>query len=394
MSPRRSASVAGTPVTAAPEACAACLRRAWLLGDLCGHIETAAADVPGSRARELLALADDQLARALAGRDARRVLEAAAERDPADLGAVVAAAGLWAVCPHSAVYPAALRDDPQAPGALFGRGDPGLLGRLGGPGDAVTLVGARRPSAYGRQLAESLARELAAAGLVVISGMAMGIDSRAHSGALAADALTVAVLGSGADVPYPASLRRLYRSIAETGLVLSELPPGTRARRWTFPARNRIMAALSAMTVVVEARERSGSLITATMASDLGREVGAVPGRVGNATAAGANSLLRDGAHVVRGARDVLDSLLGAGMLAARVEIEAAAGPPLEPELAAVLELVESGAAVADEVSAGGGLSAGAAASAIARLELSGYLRVDSSGCLHRTELAARRAAE
>src|SRR4030095_8337765 len=111
-------------------------------------------------------------------------------------------------------------------------------------------------------------------------------------------------------------------------------------RKWTFPARNRIMAALAAMTVVVEARQRSGSLITATMASDLGREVGAVPGRVGNATAAGTNSLLRDGAQVVRGAQDVLDSLLGAGALEDGIDLAAVRGPALAPELVAVLALV------------------------------------------------------
>ena len=372
-----------------PEACDECLRRAWLLGDLSGHIETAVADSPGRRARELLALDDAKLAEMLAGRGAGEALARSAQRAPAELRERVGAAGLWACCRHRSGFPAALRDDAQAPAALFGRGDAGHLARLAGAEDAVTLVGARRPSAYGRQLAESLGRELATAGLVVVSGMAMGIDSRAHSGALTAGAVTVAVLGSGADVPSPSRLCRLYQSIVETGLVLSELPPGSQARRWTFPARNRIMAALSAMTVVVEARQRSGSLITATMASDLGREVGAVPGRVGSSTAAGANSLLRDGAHVVRGAQDVLDSLLGSGVIAARVDLGTNRGPNLDPGLAGVLELVEAGAVVSDEIATQGDLGAGEVAAAIARLELLGYLRCDSAGRIERTPLAA-----
>jgi DNA processing protein len=371
------------------EACDACLRRAWLLADLSGHIETAVADAPGRRARELLALPDEELAAGLARGRAGEVLARSAERDPEELRARARGAAVWTCCRHASGFPPALGIDPQAPGAIFGRGDAGLLARLEAPEDAVTLVGARRPSAYGRGLAESLGRELAAAGLVVVSGMALGVDSRAHSGALMAGGVTVAVLGSGADVPYPPRLGRMYDLIRETGLILSELPPGTQARRWTFPARNRIMAALSAMTVVVEARRRSGSLITATMASDLGREVGAVPGRVGNSTAEGANSLLRDGAHVVRGAQDVLDSLLGAGVIERRVDLGTEGGPALEPELERVLGLVEAGAAGADALATEGGLAPGEVAAAVARLELLGYLHCDSVGRLERTPLAA-----
>ena len=299
----------------------------------------------------------------------------------------------WACCRHDSRYPAGLTDDPSCPPVLFGRGDPDRLRLLASSRRVVCVVGARRPSAYGRQLAESLGHELGAAGLVVVSGMALGIDSCAHSGALAAGGATVAVLGSGPDVPYPARMRRLYEEIVDSGLILTELPPGTRARKWTFPARNRIMAALAAMTVVVEARRRSGSLITATMASDLGREVGAVPGRVDNATAAGTNSLLRDGAQVVRRAQDVLDSLFGAGALEDRIELAAVPGPPLAPELVAVLALVEQGASGGDATAASG-LSAAAAAAALSHLELLGYVRSDSAGRFQRTTLAAPAEAE
>jgi DNA processing protein len=254
--------------------------------------------------------------------------------------------------------------------------------------DCVTVVGARRPSAYGREMAERLGRELGSAGLVVISGMALGIDSCAHSGALDAGGVTVAVLGSGADVPHPARMTDLYRRIADSGLVLSELPPGATPRRWTFPARNRIMAALGAMTVVVEGRERSGSLITANLAAEGGREVGAVPGRVGAATAAGPNALLHQGAHVVRGGEDVLDVLWGIG---AQPPAELADISPLEvpPELAAVLEEVENGEVTLDAVAFGAGLDPMDAAEALTMLEVAGLVSCDSAGWWRRTTMRA-----
>jgi DNA processing protein len=270
------------------------------------------------------------------------------------------------------------------PAVLFGRGDRELLSELRAEA-AVTIVGSRRPSRYGIDLARELGREVAAAGLLVVSGMAMGIDSRAHEGALQAGGLTVAVLGTGVDVPYPPRCTALYGEIVERGLVISELPPGTLARRWTFPARNRIMAALGRMTVVVEARERSGSLITAEMAQDLNREVGAVPGRVGSSPAAGTNALLRDGASVIRGAPDVLDSMLGVGV----ERPVAARGPALDAELAQVLDLVERGSASADALARASQLEPGPLAAALVRLELSGYLSSDSSGRYQRTTLPA-----
>jgi DNA processing protein len=146
--------------------------------------------------------------------------------------------------------------------------------------------------------------------VVVVSGLAFGIDGCAHRGALEAG-LTVAVLGCGPDIAYPASHRSLWRQIAEQGLVLSELPPGTGAWRWTFPARNRIVAGLCGMTVVVEAARRSGSLVTADLAADHGRDVGAVPGPVNSRVSAGPNDLLAAGACLVREARDVLDVVAG-----------------------------------------------------------------------------------
>ncbi len=369
-----------------PRACAECLRRSWLIGSLVGHIDKAADATPGSRAHELLALPDEELARALARSNARSLIARAREHDPDALRAAVSGAGAWASCPHDALHPVSLGDLGDPPASLFWRGDPSLLRALD-PAETVTIVGSRRPSRHGRDLARSLALEVAAAGLPVVSGMAMGIDAAAHEGALGAGGLTVAVLGSGVNVPYPPRSSSLYEEIVERGLVLSELPPGTTARRWTFPARNRIMAALGRMTVVVEARERSGSLITATMAEELNREVGAVPGRVGSSPAAGTNALLHDGAHVIRGGRDVLDALIGPG--AGRDRIATRRGPAVEAELAAVLDLIERGASSADALARASGLEPGPLAAALVRLELSGYLRSDSSGRYARTTLAA-----
>lgn len=374
-----------------PRACPECLRRSWLIGSLLSYIDKAVDSSPGNRAQELLALRDDELAHALARSKAKSFLERAKARDPERMRAAVAGAGAWACCPHDPLYPGGLGELGDAPATLFGRGDPALLGELD-PDGTLTIVGSRRASRYGIDTATDLGRQVASAGVTVVSGMAMGIDSAAHTGALQAGGLTVAVLGSGADVPYPARAARLYEEIVERGLVLSELPPGTLARRWTFPARNRIMAALGRMTVVVEARERSGSLITASMAEQLGREVGAVPGRVGSSPAAGTNALLHDGAHVVRDAQDVLDALLGPGA-AADASARASRGPVLEGDLSSVLDLVEGGSSSADALARASGLEPGPLATALVRLELAGYIRSDSAGRYERTSLAAPQPA-
>ena len=190
----------------------------------------------------------------------------------------------------------------------------------------MAVVGTRRASADGLEVARALGRGLAAAGVTVVSGMALGVDSAAHAGALESSGRTVAVLAGGADVPYPPSKARLHGLIAERGCVVGELPPGFVAMRWCFPARNRIIAALAHMTIVVEAARRSGSLITAEIAIDIGREVGAVPGPVTAWRSAGTNALLRDGATVIRDAADALDVAVG-------VDRHEAAVLHLEPRL-------------------------------------------------------------
>src|SRR6185437_9178064 len=222
-----------------------------------------------------------------------------------------------------------------------------------------------------------------AAGLIVVSGLAFGIDACAHRGALDAGGPTIAVLGCGPDTSYPAAHRALWGRIAETGAVISELPPGATPWRWSFPARNRVMAALAGMTVVVEAAARSGSLITADLAAELGRDLGAVPGPVTSRASAGPNELLAGGACVVRDAQDVLDAMLGAG--AERLQ---RTGPPLDDELATVLAAVEAGASTVDAVATATDLTAAHAATALTRLELLGYLTASSLGTFTRTTLA------
>jgi DNA processing protein len=290
-----------------PTACPQCLRRARLLADLGPYIEQVASGAPGARSVELLALANEELAVAAAPKVAEQVLARVESIPEEKLRADLTSAGCWALCRHEALYPVGLRDAEDAPWALFGRGEPRLVERLG-PEDAVAIVGSRRATAYGRATARELGRDLAAAGLVVCSGMAYGVDACAHRGALEGG-VTAAVLGCGPDIAYPSNHRALWRRISELGVVLSELPPGTGAWRWTFPARNRILAGMAGMTIVVEAAARSGSLVTARFAGELGRPLGAVPGPVSSRASAGTNQLLVDGARLVRSADDVLAAL-------------------------------------------------------------------------------------
>jgi DNA processing protein len=363
-----------------PEACPSCLRRSRLLAHLAPYIEKVATGAAGRRSPELLRLGNEDLAEAVAPRAADRMLSGVSALPGERLRAELEDAGCWGCCRHDPLFPVGLGDAPDAPWALIGRGDPALLSRLT-PEEAVTVVGARRASTYGREVARELGRELASAGLIVVSGLAFGIDSCAHRGALEAG-LTAAVLGNGADVAYPAAHRSLWRRIGESGLVLSELPPGAGAWRWSFPARNRIMAALAGMTIVVEAAERSGSLITADLAADLGRDLGAVPGPVGSRLSVAPNNLIAGGACLVRDAQDVLDAMLGPG--ARRLE---RSGPELDPAQRAALEALELGAETCDGIAAELGLSGAEAAAALADLESLGYVNCSLMGVYTRTAL-------
>ena len=260
-------------------------------------------------------------------------------------------------------FPPLLRAIHDPPPGLFLRGRGGLevLTRT-----AVAVVGARACSAYGSAVARMLGRELAAAGAVVVSGLARGVDAEAHRGALEAGGTTVGVLGCGIDRDYPAAHAELARRVGELGLIVSEYAPGVEAAPWRFPARNRIIAGLARATVVVEAREASGALITADFALEEGREVFAVPGEITSALSAGTNALLRLGATPLTSAADVLESLGIAPSEAPPPEVGADAG--------ALLALLADGPASADALTRASGLDAGAVGAALVELELAGLV--------------------
>ncbi len=346
-------------------ACDDCVRRAWLLGRMAGHLENHRARIDA-----VLALPDRELVEALGGRRREQLheelehvdVEAARERSRAE--------AVELICRCDPAYPRRLHELEAAPAVLHVCGGAQRLAALVS-GDPVAIVGARAASPYGAAVARSLAHGLARAGVVVLSGMANGIDSAAHAGALdAGGAATVAVLPGPPNRPYPPGRRALHRRLTADGAAVSELPPGSTVRRWMFPARNRIIAALSAMTVVVEAGERSGALVTAGFAEALGRPVGAVPGQVTVRRAAGANELLAAGATVVRGAQDVLDALFGAGARTAVVP----ARPQLDGELARLLDAIAEGHDTAAAL-VRAGLSPERGLAALASLELAGYVR-------------------
>jgi DNA processing protein len=275
----------------------------------------------------------------------------------------LAAAGIRWLPRRDADYPPLLRAIHDPPAGIFVRGAAGMevLRR-----PAAAVVGARSCSPYGAQVARMIGRELAVAGLVVVSGLARGVDGEAHRGALDSGGVTVAVLGCGIDRDYPASHRELAARIRATGLVVSEYPPGVEPAPWRFPARNRIVAGLAGATVVVEAREKSGALITADLALEEGREVFAVPGEITSALSAGANDLLRLGASPLVSAKDVLD-VFG-------IEPGPAADVELSGGALRALERVRDGPLGIDELVQSSGLDAGTLATALTELELAGLV--------------------
>jgi DNA processing protein len=285
---------------------------------------------------------------------------------------------------EDAAFPAALRDLELPPPCLWVRGVlPGAAGRT------VAIVGSRRADPYGREVAELFGRELAEAGLAVVSGFARGIDAAAHRGALSAErpadeptgpgdgsCLTAAVLGSGLGVDYPREHRRLGERIAAAGSLVSEFPCGLEPRAWHFPVRNRLIAALAGAVLVVRAAPRSGSLITARFALDLGREVLAVPGRIFEERSAGTNALIADGAHPALGPRDVLE-VLGAAPPMAGAGAAARAAEPLPPGLRgrALAAMVPGDAVAPEALAAGLGEPVDRVLGVLLELELEGRIR-------------------
>lgn len=272
------------------------------------------------------------------------------------------------------LYPALLEATPDPPGQLHVRGDPALLLRPG-----VAVVGSRRATGLGMTLAEQLGAGLAEAGVVVVSGCARGIDAAAHRGALTVGGATVAVLAGGLDVAAPRATRRLAETIAARGCLVSEHPPGTPVARWSFPRRNRIIAGLARIVVVVEAAKTSGALTTARHAQAAGREVMAVPGQPLLPVAVGVNGLLADGARPVRGVADVLEELGDLPPLARPVS--SGAGPESPGGLAGrLLAALTAAPASAEDLAAELGVPVRAVLAALTEIELLGLARTDAGG--------------
>jgi DNA processing protein len=304
---------------------------------------------------------------ALEPRPLSELLAARSRIDPASELKRLARLGISAVHPGHPSYPRLLSEISGRPPILYVRGELTSVDDV-----SVAIVGTRRATPYGRQAAERIAAELAQAGITVVSGLARGVDAAAHRAALEAGGRTIAVLGSGPDVIYPAEHRRLAEQILERGAILSELPPGTKPDAQNFPARNRIVSGMTLGTLIIEAPARSGALITASFAADQGREVFVVPGSIFAQTAEGTNALLRDGARLVRDGADILEDLglgVGSGPVATQSQM------PLDEDERRLYEALGKEARHIDELAEDAGLSAGVAAALMLTMELKGLVR-------------------
>ncbi|HAS13047.1 MAG TPA: DNA-protecting protein DprA [Acidimicrobiaceae bacterium] len=307
-----------------------------------------------------------------------RWVQAARGLDPADVLDRHRAAGVEVLLPDDAAWPSTLAHDPEPPRVLFVRGDVALLERPG-----VAVVGTRRCTAGGAQIAGRFGAGLAAAGLTVVSGLALGVDGAAHRGALGAGGIPVGVVGSGLDVVYPARHRRLWADVAERGVLVGEAPLGAAPERWRFPARNRIIAALSLAVVVVESGARGGSITTAEEATARDVPVLAVPGSVLAEQSVGTNQLLFDGSGIARDVPDVLAALgvqvpVGTPRLFDVLPADGLPGDvPAEGggAVGAVAAVLSAVPASVERVAAAADVSVTDAVTALARLEASGAVR-------------------
>jgi DNA processing protein len=269
-------------------------------------------------------------------------------------------------------YPAALNDLPNPPAQLWWLGDLSLLDR-----PLVTIVGTRRATGYGERITRELAGSLARAGACIVSGMALGIDAAAHRAALEVGGATIAILGTGADVAYPRAHVSLHREIIGSGLVMSELPPGAHSHKGSFPNRNRILAAVSTLTIIVEAPFGSGALITAQHATELGRDVAVVPGPIDSPQSQGSNLLLRDGAHPIVSVADALSL--------AKLAPQPRADPRVDDEVEMrVWNALGHGAATVDELCSRSGLPVAECLTAVTGLELRGAVECALTGEVRR----------
>lgn len=295
----------------------------------------------------------------------------ARSHDPADLVAAVAAAGIEILQPGTPTWPETFDEDPEPPALLFARGNVAIL-----DAPMVAIVGTRRCTAAGASIARELGADLARAGVRVVSGLALGIDGAAHRGALDAGGPPVGVVATGHDVVYPKRHRMLWDEVAERGLLLSESPLGTEAERWRFPARNRLMAALADIVVVVESAATGGSMLTVDSAIERDTEVMAVPGSPRVPVSAGPNQLLADGRGVVRDATDVLVAL------GTRAPTSGAGGHQLALDVGVdpVLDAISFPPVGLDRLMAVTGLNFSALAGRLAQLEVDGVIERVGAG--------------
>lgn len=314
--------------------------------------------VMGASVAELVEVpkVDAELAQAIAGYQRTRETD---ERVRA-----ARTAGVWTAGYNDDDYPDALKPLAHMPPVLFGRGR-----LLGSDRMAVAVVGTRIPSHYGRQVAEKLGRELGQRGVTVVSGLARGVDTAAHRGALQVQGRTVAVLGCGIDVHYPPENRRLYDEIAESGAVLTEFPPGVGPLAMNFPRRNRVVSGLARAVVAVEAGEKSGVLNTVEWAREQGRDIYAVPGNITSPQSAGTNRLLRDGARALGTVDDLLRDL---GVSTAAPERPAAEVNEAERP---VFDFLTTEPVHVDDICEGLGMPVGPLLSVLLGLELKGLAR-------------------
>lgn len=283
--------------------------------------------------------------------------------------------GIMAVALGEQIYPQLLAQIYDPPPALFLTGGAlshlqEFMGRR-----RIAIVGARSASGYGIDAATRLAAGLSREGVCIVSGLALGIDSAAHRGAVTEDGGSIAVLGCGVDVIYPRNNSLLYSRMLKSGLIVSEYPPGTEPRPWRFPARNRIIAGLSEATVVVEARKKSGALITADFSLEQGREVGAVPGSIFSELSEGPHGLIRSGAQLVSSPEDLFECLGIAESAGRKASKPAPAG--LTPDERLVHSALEARFQYLDALSAQAGLTPAEAALALVSLEIKGLARHD-----------------
>ncbi len=294
-----------------------------------------------------------------------------------------AGAGNRIITCHDPDYPALLLQTPDPPPLLYVHGDASLLTQ-----PQLAMVGSRNPTASGRQTATDFARYLSAAGLIITSGLALGIDAASHQGALDAGNPTIAVMGTGLDRVYPARHRELAREIARYGALVSEFPIGTPPRAENFPRRNRIISGLSLGALIVEAALRSGSLISARYALEQGREVFAIPGSIHNPLARGCHHLIRQGAKLVETAQDVIDEL---GALAGAC-LQATAGPDtdsdqppeLDQEYSQLLDYMGFDATSVDILVEKAGLTPAEVSSMLLQLEMCGFIASSPGGIYNR----------